>query len=113
MSNHDDQVSVRQMLDHAREIVALARGKTREDLDADRTLNLALARLMEIIGEAAGRVSDDYRAARPDIPWAQVIGLRNRLIHGYDTLDFDILWDIVSLDMPILVAALEKALDGQ
>jgi uncharacterized protein with HEPN domain len=95
------------MLDHAREAAAFAHGKNRADLDADRLLNLALVRLLEIVGEAAARVPEDVRAQHPEIPWAQIVGLRNRLIHGYDAVDLDILWEIVSDDLPPLVANLE------
>lgn len=62
----------------------MATGKTRDDLDTDRKLNLALVRLLEIVGEAANRTPADERAQYREIPWAQIVGLRNRLIHGYD-----------------------------
>lgn len=90
----------------------MARGRTRADLDTDRQLNLALVRLLGVVGEAAGRVASEERAAPPDIPWPEIVGLRNRLIHGYDSVDFDILWEIVSNDLPPLIAVLEKALEA-
>jgi uncharacterized protein with HEPN domain len=110
MSRHDDHVTVRQMLEAACEAIAMTRGRRRVDLDQERVLNLALTRLMEIIGEAATRVSPAFQNAHPDVPWAQVIGLRNRLIHGYDAIDFDILWSIITHDLPVLVVTLEKSL---
>jgi uncharacterized protein with HEPN domain len=67
-------------------------------------------RLLEIVGEAASRVPAGERAKYSGIPWAQIVGLRNRLIHGYDNVDFDILWQIVTQDLPPLVAELEKLL---
>jgi uncharacterized protein with HEPN domain len=88
----------------------MARGKTRADLDCDRQLNLALVRLLEIVGEAAGRIPADERTVYPDIPWLEIVGLRNRLIHGYDFVDFDILWQIISHDLPLLISALERIL---
>jgi uncharacterized protein with HEPN domain len=96
------------MLDHSREAVAMAQGKTRQDLDRDRKLNLSLVRLLEIVGEAANRIPKQERDRYPDIPWSEIVGLRNRLIHGYDEVDFDILWQIVTQDLPPLVTALEK-----
>ncbi|MGO9059202.1 MAG: DUF86 domain-containing protein [Candidatus Binataceae bacterium] len=108
MSRHESLVRLRHMLDHSREAVAMVAGKTREDLDADRKLNLALVRLLEIVGEAANRTPADERAQYGQIPWAQIVGLRNRLIHGYDSVDFDILWQIVTHDLPPLIAALEQ-----
>jgi uncharacterized protein with HEPN domain len=98
------------MLDHAQEAVAMARGRHRADLDTDRQFNLALVRLLEIIGEAANRVPEDQRAGIPNVPWSQIVGLRNRLIHGYDEVDFDILWQIVNHDLPRLIKALQTPL---
>jgi uncharacterized protein with HEPN domain len=100
--------ALRHMLDHAREAVAFARDKTRADLDSDRLLNLALTRLLEVIGEAAGRVPEDVRVRHPEIPWPQIVGLRNRLVHGYDSVDLDILWQIVISDLPPLIASIES-----
>ncbi len=96
------------MLDYAREALALTQGRQRADLDNDRLLDLALTRLLEIIGEAANRVPEEIQEAHPEIAWGQIISLRNRLIHGYDSIDFDILWAIVQSDLPELVENLEK-----
>ncbi len=99
------------MLDHAKEAVSLARGKTRADLDTDRLLNLSLVRLLEIIGEAATRIPKAQRNRYSDIPWSEIVSLRNRLIHGYDMVDFDILWQIVANDLPPLIEKLERILE--
>jgi len=96
------------MVDHAREAMAMVQGKSRRDLDQDRKLNLSLVRLLEIVGEAANRIPKQERERHPHVPWAEIIGLRNRLIHGYDEVDFDILWEIVTHDLPPLVASLES-----
>jgi uncharacterized protein with HEPN domain len=98
------------MLDHAREAVAMVQGKTRGDLDQDRKLNLALVRLLEIVGEAANRIPKEEHSGYTGIPWSEIVGLRNRLIHGYDDVDFDILWQIVKQDLPALVKSLERIL---
>jgi uncharacterized protein with HEPN domain len=84
MSRRDPLMRVRHMVDHAREAVQVSRGRIRPDLDRDRQLNLALVRLMEIVGEAASRVPGDFRKQHPGIPWREVSDFRNRLIHGYD-----------------------------
>jgi uncharacterized protein with HEPN domain len=107
MPLRDDNVSFRQMLDHAREAIALLGSATPADLDSNRVLALALVQLAQIVGEAASRVSEERRTQHPQIPWAQIVALRNRLIHGYDTVDLDILWQIVKNDMPLLVRQLE------
>ncbi len=99
------------MVDHAEEAVSLVHNKKRSDLDADRLLNLSLVRLLEIVGEAANRIAPEARLQYPTIPWQQIIGLRNRLIHGYDSVDFDILWQIITVDLPPLVKVLKEILD--
>lgn len=108
MTRHDTQVRLRHMLDHAREAVDMAHGRKREDLDADRQLNLALVRLLEIVGEAAGKVAPQDRERYPGVPWRDIVDLRNRLIHGYDEVNLDILWAIVRQDLPPLIVELEK-----
>ncbi len=110
MTRHDDSTRLRHMLDHAIEASQMAEGRSRSDLDQDRQLNLALVRLMEIVGEAAGRVSQQTFENHPGIPWPDIVSLRNRLIHGYDEVDFDILWDIISLDLPPLINQLQQIL---
>ena len=91
MSRRDDRVSLHDMLSHAQEVVDLLGDRGREALAQDRVSQLALTRLIEIVGEAANRVSPEARSAYPDIPWTQIIGMRNRLIHGYDVVDVGIL----------------------
>jgi uncharacterized protein with HEPN domain len=63
---------------------------------------LALLKLVEIVCEAATRIPEPMQAAHPGIPWRGIIGTRNRLIHGYDAVDYDILWNIVTVDFPLL-----------
>jgi uncharacterized protein with HEPN domain len=79
------------MLDHAREAVELLGDKSRDRLNTDRVIQLALTRLVEIVGEAAGRVSEPTRRQNPQIPWLEIIGMRNRLAHGYDVIDLNLL----------------------
>lgn len=111
MGKHDPEIALRQILSHSREAVDICRERSRTDLDSDRLLNLALTRLIEIIGEAANRVPDSIQAQYPNFPWMQMISARNRVIHGYDNVDFDILWTIVNHDLPAVIAQLEEILD--
>jgi uncharacterized protein with HEPN domain len=106
-----DAVSIRQILDHADEARRLAVGRARADFDSDRLIQLAMTRLLEIVGEAASRVSIDTRDAIPQIQWTPIVALRNRLIHGYDAVDFDIMWQIVQVDLPILVTELRAIVE--
>jgi uncharacterized protein with HEPN domain len=110
MSRHDDSVTLRQMLDHIDEAVALAANKTRADLGTDRLFSLALLKLVEIVCEAGTRVSEPAQAGHPEIPWRSIVGTRNRLIHGYDDVDYDILWDIVTVDFPPLASQIRTLL---
>lgn len=112
MSRHDDNITLRQMLDHIEEAVALARDRTRASLGSDRMFSLALLKLVEIVGEAAARTSDSMRATHPEIPWREIIGTRNRLVHGYDAVDYDILWDIVTADFPPLARQIKALVSG-
>lgn len=111
MSRHDDTTSMRHMLDYARTARRLIAGRAREDLDNDEMLCLATTRAVEVIGEAARRVSSQTRTRFPAIPWSQVTGTRDRLVHAYDLVDLDVLWDILALDLPPLIAELERILE--
>lgn len=82
----------------------------RPDLDCDRMLQLSLTRLVEIVGEAASRVAAADRAAYPQIPWPKIVGMRQRLAHGYDVVDLQVLWDTITDDLPPLIAELKRAL---
>jgi len=110
MSKRDDQVSLEEMFDHAREAVKLLEELDYHELENDRVLQLAITRLIEILGEAANRVSCETQQRYTEIPWMQIIGMRNRLIHGYDFVDYSILWDTVRVDFPPLIIELERIL---
>jgi uncharacterized protein with HEPN domain len=99
------------MLEHAREAVDILAGKSQDDLAQNRVLELALTRLIEIVGEAATNVSSEMKSSYPHIPWPEIVGMRNRLIHGYDTVDLKVLWDTISEDLPPLIADLEKIIE--
>ncbi len=110
MPHHRDTARLQHMLDAARKAAAFTLNRTRADLDEDEVLALALARLLEILGEAAKGVSEEFRQSQPQIPWKFVAGTRDRLIHGYFDVDLDIVWAIVTQDLPQLIAELENIL---
>ncbi len=110
MSKAEDIVRLRHMLDAARKANEFTKDCNRPDLDKNEQLTLAIIRLLEILGEAAKGVSDHCRGKYPQIPWRQVAGTRDRLIHGYFDVDLDIVWKIVSSDLPVLTAHLEDIL---
>ena len=104
----DDATRIKHMLNAAKEAHSFISGKSRSDLDADRKLTLALVKDIEIIGEAANKVSQEARDKQPEIPWLDIVNMRNRLIHAYFDIDLDVVWDTVIKDLPPLVAELEK-----
>lgn len=98
------------MLDASLKAQTLIAGRDRGDLADDDQLSLALQRLIEIIGEAATKIAAETRSQAPDIKWAAITGMRNRLIHAYFDVNLDLLWDTVVDDLPPLIAALESLL---
>jgi uncharacterized protein with HEPN domain len=108
MSRRDDRVSLADMLNHAREAVDLLGTASREELARDRVRQLALVRLLEIVGEAANRVSAETQRRHGSIPWAAIVGMRNRLIHAYDIVDLDVIWNTITVDLPPLIAVLDE-----
>lgn len=91
---------------HIRDAIALieewSASKTFEDFAADEKLQSAVIRQLEIIGEAARKVSEECKVETPEIPWRPIMDARNTLIHGYFTVDEKKVWDMVAKDIPIL-----------
>ena len=106
----DDLVFVGHMLDTTRQAIRLFRGPTREHFDQDETLSLALTHLVQVIGEAARRVSPPFRERHSNVPWSAIIAMRHRVVHDYLHVDLDVVWDVVSRDLPELAEELEKIL---
>jgi len=98
------------MLDAAIEIQQYVESSTREDLNRDRKLVHSLVRLLEIIGEAATQVSEELRENVPDIPWPVLVGMRNRLIHAYFSINLDVVWSTSIEDIPSLIRELKTLL---
>jgi len=109
----DDRVYVGHMVDLARKAVAKTRGCSREAYDSDENLRLALAHLVQMIGEAARRVSAEFRAMHPAIPWADIVGMRSKIVHDYMNVDEDIVWQVVTRDLPSLEEGLRNSADDQ
>ncbi len=106
----EDDVLLRDMLDHARKAVAATAGKTRRDLDSDDVLAAALEPFIEVIGEDASKVSAGTQYEMASVPWRGIIGMRNRLVHGYASVDHDIVWAVATKDLSAPVAQLEAVL---
>ncbi len=100
------------MLEAAREALGYVEGRTRSDLDGNRPLQHCLIRCIEIMGEAASRITSEFRLAHPEIPWRLPIAMRNRLVHAYFDINLDILWQTADAELPALVKILEPLLKG-
>ncbi|MBN2310390.1 MAG: DUF86 domain-containing protein [Candidatus Hydrogenedentes bacterium] len=110
MTQHSDSIYLGHMLDHAREALAILGENSRGSLAESRILQLALLHLAQIIGEAASKVSPATRAELSQLPWRGMVGMRNRITHGYDTVDTGVLWDTLKHDLPELIGMLEACL---
>lgn len=103
----DDRVLLLDMLLAAREAVAFANGLTFAEFQHDRMAQLAILKVVETVGEAASRVSAETRNAHPEVPWSRIVGMRNRLVHGYFDINLMRVWNTVKQDMPHLILQLE------
>lgn len=113
MSERNDAVLLGDIREYGQRAQRFAAGRAREDLENDELLREALIRELEVVGEAIGRLSDGWRAARPEIPWRAWTGMRNRLIHGYFAIDLDIVWTAVVVDLPAVLATVAAALEEE
>ena len=104
----DDATRVRHMRDAVAEALKFTQGRTRVGLETDRMLAMALMRELEVVGEAAAGVSAAYRALHGEIPWKEMVAMRNRLAHGYFDVDLDLLWTTIQDDLPPLVSELAR-----
>jgi uncharacterized protein with HEPN domain len=113
MSHNDDAIYVGHMLDMTRRAVKAIESKTRAKYDKDDILRLGLTHLVQVIGEAARKVSVKFQREHPEIPWRKIIGMRHRIVHDYMRVDEDILWQVVTDDLPKLLPLLEKILPDE
>jgi uncharacterized protein with HEPN domain len=106
----NDRIRLQHMLDAAEEIILFTNGKTRDSLNDNRMLLLSVVKDLEIIGEAATKVTEETRREIQEIPWPEITSMRNRLIHGYFDIDVDIVWSTIQIDLNPLRELLKKAL---
>ena len=112
MSKRSERVRVRDMIDVVREAATLVQGRSRGDLDTDIALKRALERLVEIVGEAAKGVSDGTRVLAPSVPWRELAGMRDKVIHSYFEVDLNIVWETATKELPSYLSPLEALLNA-
>jgi len=110
MRKPDDLSRVRHMHEAATKAIRFTANGRIKALEDNELLLLGLVRLLEIIGEAAGCITDGFKERYPSVPWIKIKGMRNRLIHGYFDFDTILVWKTIENDLPGLVEELEKIL---
>ena len=112
MSIHDDKTRLGHMLFAAQKILHFTENVDRVEFDNDEKLQLAIIRLIEIIGEAAARLTSELYDQYPHIAWQAIIGMRNRLVHAYFAINLDIVWNTIEIAIPQLVADIDQILES-
>jgi uncharacterized protein with HEPN domain len=111
MNVNDDRLWLLDMLQYAQEVHSSVQNRTREDLDQDLLFVRGLSMSIGIVGEAASKLSADFRDANPSIPWRNIILMRNLLFHRYFKIDHHILWQTATNSIPPLIVELKKLLN--
>ena len=106
----DDSVYLRHISDAIKIIEEYVHGLSNDQFLSYRMAKDAVVREIEIIGEAANNISDEYQQSHPEVPWGKMIGIRNKIIHEYFSVNFSIVWDTVQDDLPILKESVKKLL---
>ncbi|MBU0478065.1 DUF86 domain-containing protein [bacterium] len=106
----EDKIRLQHILEEANEVRKFSKGYSFDDLANDSKTVHAIIRAIEIIGEAASKISEEYKDKHPEIHWGQIIGMRNHLIHVYFDIDYDTVWNTVQKDIPELIKMATKLL---
>jgi uncharacterized protein with HEPN domain len=102
-----DETLLLDMLQGAGDAVEFVANLDQAQFNASKLHQNAVIRSIEIIGEAAGKVSRGFQQAHPEIPWSAIVGMRHRLVHAYNDVDLDLVWDVVCGRLPDLIAILQ------
>lgn len=100
------------MLEAAQVCLEFADKKKRKDFENDKMLSFAVIRALEIFGEAAANVSKSFQQKHPKIQWRAIIGMRNRLIHAYFNIDYDIVWQALKIEIPKIIPQIEELVNN-
>ena len=105
-----DLIRLKHMIDSAQAVLEFARGRRRADLDRDRLLLSGILRELEVMGEAANKISEKTKKEFSHLPWKELVGMRNRLIHAYFDIDHDVIWKTIREYLPSFTKEVEKVL---
>lgn len=108
-----DRVRVTRMVDAIESVLKFTSGRGRSDIESDEMLLFAIVRAVEILGEAASKVSAEGRALAPSIPWSVIVGMQNRLVHAYFDIDANIVWNTATQALPVLLPSLRELLEEE
>ena len=106
----EDRIRLLHMVEAAEAAMRFAAGRQRDDLQTDQMLLFAVIRAIEVLGEAANKVSEEVRTANVNIPWKAIVGMRNRLIHAYFDVDTDMVWETLQIEIPEVLTHLQALL---
>jgi uncharacterized protein with HEPN domain len=109
----DDLARLRHMIEFAQGALRFVRHRSREDLDQDQMLTLALIKAIETVGEAASKLSPEFRERHPELPWPSIMGMRHKLVHAYFEVNLDMVWHTTLYEIPSLIQALEKIIASE
>lgn len=103
-------IRIRHMIEAAQTALQFMTGRQRADLDSDSMLLFAVVQAIQVVGEAATHISLDTRTATPSVPWARIIGMRNRLVHGYADINHEVVWKTATEEIPAVLPLLTPLL---
>lgn len=107
MSVNDDKTRIKHIQEASQKVIQFTEDKSQDDFENNELLQLAIIRLIEIIGEASARLTSEFREKHPSIPWQAIIGMRNRLVHAYFAIDYDVAWATITVAIPDLLEQIE------
>jgi uncharacterized protein with HEPN domain len=113
MPQRDDLVYVSDMVEYGAYACEFVEGREASDLFVDRQLAFSLVRALTVLGEAAAQVSREWRVEHAEIPWREIVGMRNILVHGYTRVDYELLWEVATKQLPPLIVQLRTILEQE
>lgn len=108
-----DRIRIQHILDSANEALSFVQNIDEEKFSKNRMMILSVIKEIEIIGEAASKISEEVKLKYAVVPWKDIVGMRNRLIHGYFDVDIKLVWNTIKINLPQLISSLEYILEKE